>query len=200
MAQRIVIASLNRSKAREIAEILAAERLEYEVVTLAEFPEVILPPETGTSFLENARLKAHAAAHATGLPSIADDSGLEVNALGGEPGVMSARYAGEGASDEARYRKVLARLLNVSDEKRTARFRCAAVFTTPDGKEVTAEGAIEGHVTREPHGTGGFGYDPIFLPEGRSVTMAQLTAAEKHAISHRGRAFRALAHLLRETR
>lgn len=194
---RVVLASLNRAKAREIAQILKAEGLSIEVVPLADFPGASLPPETGATFIDNALLKARAAAQAAGLPAVADDSGLEVDALDGEPGVMSARYAGEGASDEDRYRKVLSLLRDVPDEKRTARFRCAAVYVEPGGEELLAGGAVEGRIARAPKGTGGFGYDPIFLPEGREVTMAELSPEEKHAISHRGRAFRALAALLR---
>jgi len=197
-ARRVVLASLNRAKAREIAEIMAGEGLPFEIVSLAEFPGAALPPETGATFLVNARLKAHAAARATGLRALADDSGLEVDALGGEPGVTSARYGGEGASDEDRYRKVLALLADVPDDRRTARFRCAAVYAGPDGTELSAEGVIEGRILHEPRGAGGFGYDPIFLPEGSTLTTAEITAEEKHAISHRGRAFRALAALLRE--
>ena len=197
---RVVVASLNRAKAREIGEILAAEGLGFEVVALADFTDVALPPETGDTFAANALLKARAAAQATGLPAIADDSGLEVEALGGEPGVMSARYAGEGASDADRYRKVLALLADLPDERRTARFRCAAAFATPEGAELLAEGTCEGRIAREPMGAGGFGYDPIFVPEDYAVTMAQLTPEQKHAISHRGRALRALAPLIRARR
>ena len=197
---RVVVASLNRAKAREIAEILAAEGLGLEVVALADFPDVALPPETGESFAANALLKARAAAQGTGLPAIADDSGLEVDALGGEPGVMSARYAGEGAGDADRYRKVLALLADVPDARRTARFRCAAAFVSPEGVELLAEGTCEGRLAREPTGAGGFGYDPIFVPEGYAVTMAQLTPEQKHAISHRGRALRALVPLIRARR
>ena len=197
---RVVVASLNRAKAREIAEILAAEGLGLEVVALADFPDVTLPPEAGDTFAANALLKARAAAQATGLPAIADDSGLEVDALGGEPGVMSARYAGEGASDADRYRRVLALLADVPDAPRTARFRCAAAFVSPEGVELLAEGTCEGRLAREPTGAGGFGYDPIFVPEGYAVTMAQLTPEQKHIISHRGRALRALVPLIRARR
>ena len=197
---RVVVASLNRAKAREIAEILAAEGLGLEVVALADFPDVALPPETGESFAANALLKARAAAQGTGLPAIADDSGLEVDALGGEPGVMSARYAGEGAGDADRYRKVLALLADVPDARRTARFRCAAAFVSPEGVELLAEGTCEGRLAREPTGAGGFGYDPIFVPEGYEITMAQLAPEQKHAISHRGRALRALVPLIRARR
>jgi XTP/dITP diphosphohydrolase len=195
---RLVVASFNRAKAVEVAEILAAEGLAFAIVPLSGFPGVTLPPETGDTFAANALAKARAAARGTGFPAVADDSGLEVDALHGQPGVMSARYAGETAGDEDRYRKVLALMANVPDAQRTARFRCAAAFVDPNGLELLAEGTVEGRIARAPAGSGGFGYDPIFLPEGRDVTMAQLTPEEKHAISHRGRAFRALARLLRE--
>ena len=195
---RLVVASLNRAKAKEVAEILAAEGLAFEVVPLSDFSGVKLPPETGDTFAVNAIDKARAAARGTRLSAVADDSGLEVDALHGQPGVMSARYAGEGASDEDRYRKVLALMARIPEGKRAARFRCAAAFAGPGGLELLAEGTVEGHIAYAPTGTGGFGYDPIFVPEGREVTMAQLTAEEKHAISHRGRAFRALARMMRE--
>jgi XTP/dITP diphosphohydrolase len=195
--QRVVVASRNRAKAAEIARILADAGLGLEVVSLADFPHVMLPAETDASFAANAAAKARQAADATGLPAIADDSGLEVDALSGEPGVRSARYAGEGASDEERYRKVLALLARVPDEQRGARFRCAAAYAEPGGEVMLAEGTCPGRIAREPAGSGGFGYDPIFIPEGYQITMAQLTPAQKHAISHRGRAFRLLAKLLR---
>ena len=195
--QRVVVASRNRAKAAEIARILADAGLGLEVVSLADFPHVMLPPETDASFAANAAAKARQAADATGLPAIADDSGLEVDALSGEPGVRSARYAGEGASDEARYRKVLALLAQVPEGQRGARFRCAAAYAEPGGDALVAKGTCEGRIAREPAGSGGFGYDPIFIPEGYQITMAQLTPAQKHAISHRGRAFRLLAKVLR---
>ena len=210
---RLLLASHNRAKAAEIAAILRDAGLDLEVVTLADFPEVVLPPETARTFAENALAKAKAAAAATGLPAVADDSGIEVDALGGEPGVMSARYGGPEATDRDRYQKVLRLLHDVPEPQRTvhpersrrvypersrrARFRCAAAYATPDGQTLLAEGTLEGRIVREPVGSGGFGYDPIFIPDGDTRTMAQLTPAEKHAISHRGRAFRALAKLIR---
>ena len=194
---RLLLASHNRAKAAEIAAILRDAGLDLEVVTLADFPEVVLPPETARAFAENALAKAKAAAAATGLPAVADDSGIEVDALGGEPGVMSARYGGPEATDRDRYQKVLRLLNEVPDVRRVARFRCAAAYATPDGQTLLAEGTLEGRIVREPVGSGGFGYDPIFIPDGDTRTMAQLTPAEKHAISHRGRAFRALAKLIR---
>jgi XTP/dITP diphosphohydrolase len=192
---RLVVASLNRAKAREITEILATEGLDFEEVSLADFPDATLPPETGASFAANAIAKARHAARVTGLPAVADDSGLEVDALGREPGIRSARYVEGG--DDARYRKVLDLMRDVPDEQRAARFRCAAAYATPHGEPLVAEGVCEGRIAREPAGSGGFGYDPIFIPAGHAVTMAQLTPEEKHAISHRGRALRALAQLLR---
>ncbi len=195
---RLVVASLNRAKAREISRILRDEKLGFEVLSLADFPEVALPPETEDTFAANALDKATAAARGTGLPAIADDSGLEVDALDGEPDIRSARFAGEGASDQDRYRKVLDLMREVPDSRRQARFRCAAALVTPEGEKLLAEGVCEGRIAQEPSGTGGFGYDPIFVPEDYSRTMAELTAEQKHAISHRGRALRRLARLLRE--
>jgi XTP/dITP diphosphohydrolase len=167
------------------------------VVSLADFAGVGLPRETGETYAANAVAKARHAAQAAGLPAVADDSGLEVEALGGEPGVLSARYAGEGASDEDRHRKVLDLMREVPEGRRQARFRCAAAFATPEGELLVADGTCEGGIVQEPAGSGGFGYDPIFVPDGYGVTMAQLTDEQKHAISHRGRAFRALARMIK---
>ncbi len=196
--RRLVVASHNRAKGAEIQHILAGEGLEFDVVSLADFPGVELPPETGRTFGENAMLKAEHAAKATGLPAIADDSGLEVDTLDGAPGILSARYGGEGASDRDRYEKVLSLLREIPDESRSARFRCAAAYVEPSGDTVLAEGTCEGRIAVEPAGSGGFGYDPIFVPDGETRTMAQLRPDQKHTISHRGRAFRALAGLLRK--
>jgi len=195
---RLVIASLNRAKAAEIARILSDEGIDFEVLSLADFPQVELPPETGETFAENALEKARHTAATLEMAAAADDSGLEVEALDGAPGVLSARYAGEAASDEDRYRKLLAEMLEVPRDRRAARFHCAAAYATPDGEVLLAEGTCEGTIARKPAGSEGFGYDPIFIPEGAERTMAQLTPAEKHAISHRGRAFRKLAKLIRE--
>ncbi len=197
---RLVVASLNPAKRREIAEILAAERLDAEVLGLADsFPGLALPPETGSTFVENALLKAAIGRRPEiGLPAIADDSGLEVDALDGEPGIFSARYPHPDASDEERCAAILERLRGVPPERRTARFRCAAVFVTPEGETLLAEGICEGAIAERPAGSGGFGYDPIFVPQGCETTMAQLTPEQKHTVSHRGRAFRALAKKIRE--
>jgi XTP/dITP diphosphohydrolase len=195
---RLLVASRNRAKAHEIARILTEEGLSFEVVTLADLPHIALPPETGRTFADNAAQKAHHAARAAHLPAVADDSGLQVDALDGEPGLRSARYAGDDATDEQRSRKVLHLLRDIPDDRRRARFVCAAAYADPDGKLLLAEGTCEGRIARGPAGAGGFGYDPIFLPEGHTVTMAQLTPEHKDALSHRGRAFRLLAHLIRD--
>ena len=189
---RLLLASANRGKLRELRTIL--DGLPVELVGLAEAglgapPEV---EETGDTFLENARIKARAYAAWSGRAAVADDSGLEVDALGGAPGVRSARYAGEGAGDQANLDKLLAALAGVPPERRTARFRCAAVLVDPKGGEWHAEAAWEGRVLDAPRGTGGFGYDPVFLPDGWEQTSAEVDQATKDAASHRGKAFRAL--------
>jgi XTP/dITP diphosphohydrolase len=188
----LLLASANRGKLRELRTILAG--LPVELVGLAEAglgdqPEV---EETGDSFLENALLKARAYAGWSGLAAVADDSGLEVDALGGAPGVRSARYAGQGASDQANLDKLLAALAGVPPERRAARFRCAAVLVDPDGGEWHAEASWEGRLLDTPRGANGFGYDPVFLPDGWELTSAEVDQATKDAASHRGQAFRAL--------
>jgi XTP/dITP diphosphohydrolase len=188
---RIAIASRNPGKIREILQICADWSVEWvthpdDSVT---WPEV---EETGHTYLQNARLKAHAVATSLGIPGLADDSGIEVDALGGAPGVRSARFAGEEATDEDNLRLLIERLTPIPEVERTARYRCVAVCAWPDGEQMAAEGTCEGMLILEPRGSGGFGYDPIFVPVGESRTMAELTDQEKNAISHRGRAFRAL--------
>ena len=188
----LLLGSANQGKLRELRTILGG--LPVELVGLAEAglgepPEV---EETGDSFLENALLKARAYAAWSGLAAVADDSGLEVDALGGAPGVRSARYAGQGASDRANLVKLLAALAGVPPERRTARFRCAAVLVDPEVGERHAEAAWEGRVLEAPRGSGGFGYDPVFLPDGWDRTSAEVDQATKDAASHRGKAFRAL--------
>ncbi len=184
------MATHNRHKVRELQRILAP--LGIEVAT-AELPEV---EETGTTFEENAEIKARSACRATGLPSVADDSGIVVDALGGAPGVYSARYAGPDATDEERNRKLLEELRGVPDEKRTARFVSAVCCAFPDGEAITVTGVCEGRVAYLPSGSGGFGYDPIFLVGKK--TYAELTPSEKDAVSHRGKALRLLAARLQE--
>lgn len=189
---RIVLASANPKKAAELAGILGASGLQVEL--LPRPTEVADVVEDEDSFLGNARLKAVALAEATGLPALADDSGLEVDALGGAPGVHSARYAGESATDGDNVVKLLAELAGAgSVEDRSARFRAVVVLRWPDGAEVVAEGTVEGTIASSPRGDGGFGYDPVFVPvEGDGRTFAEMEPDEKHAISHRGRALRSL--------
>lgn len=193
--ERIAVASGNRHKLREILEICADWPVGWVTVEShpGPWPEVAEPHE---GYLENAREKARAVAAALGVPALADDSGIEVDALGGAPGPRSARYGGEGAGDAENRRRLLAALKGVPASGRTARFRCVAVLAWPDGREVHAEGVCEGLVLRAERGTGGFGYDPLFVPEGWDRTMAELAPEEKHRISHRGRALRALRALL----
>jgi XTP/dITP diphosphohydrolase len=169
----------------------------YRVLTLADFPGVILPPEGADSYAENARAKARTVAAATGLLALGDDSGLEVDALGGGPGVLSARYGGEGLTDAQRYAKLLEALAGVPALRRTARFRSVIALVEPGGREALVEGEAEGIVLDQPQGTGGFGYDPIFYYPPLDSTFAQLPDAEKNAVSHRARAIaRARAILL----
>jgi XTP/dITP diphosphohydrolase len=187
----VVLASANPNKAREIAEILGDR-----VTLVPRPPEVPDVAEDATTFEGNARLKAVALVAATGLAALADDSGLEVDALGGEPGVSSARYAGDGATDPdnvAKLLRALEALGAVDPAARTARFRAVLVLRRPDGAEVVCDGVVEGTIARAPRGDGGFGYDPVFVPlEGEGRTFAEMDAAAKHAISHRGRALAAL--------
>lgn len=187
MPVELVLASANRGKVAEFRRILAGLD-----VTLLDAGDVALPEveETGGTFAENALLKARAAAAATKLPCVADDSGLVVDALGGEPGVRSARYAGAHGDDRANLDLVLERMRGIT--ARTARFVCVAALVAPDGQEWTAEGALPGLLTERPSGDHGFGYDPIFQPLGESRTTAEMAPEEKDAISHRGQAFRAL--------
>jgi XTP/dITP diphosphohydrolase len=194
---KIVLASGNAGKLRELAAILAP--LGHELVAQSSLG-IETPPETGTTFVENALLKARYAAGKSGLPALADDSGIEVDALDGRPGVYSARYAGEGASDRDNLEKMLAELRDVPAERRTARYQCVIVLArrANDPAPLVAQGSWEGRILDAPRGTGGFGYDPIFQPAGLGVTAAELTPAEKNARSHRGQALRALASQLRE--
>ena len=158
----------------------------YHLRTLADFPGVTLPPEGADSYFENALAKARAAAAASGVLALADDSGIEVDALGGAPGVLSARYGGEGLSDEARCAKMLEALRGVPPLKRSASYRCVIAIVEPAGGEATAEGTVDGILLDERKGTGGFGYDPIFYYPPLDATFAQLSADEKHTVSHRG--------------
>jgi XTP/dITP diphosphohydrolase len=189
-ARRVVLASGNAGKLREFSELLAASGL--TLLRQSDFG-IEPPPETGTTFLDNALIKARNAARASGLPAIADDSGIEVDALGGAPGVYSARFAGEGASDEANLERLLAALEGLPIERRSARYRCVIVYVSrfDDPDPLIGEGAWEGHVISVRRGSGGFGYDPSFVPEGETRTAAEMPAEEKHQQSHRGKALRA---------
>ncbi|MFE3453170.1 RdgB/HAM1 family non-canonical purine NTP pyrophosphatase [Nonomuraea sp. NPDC059194] len=189
---RIVLATRNAGKIVELRRILGG----FEIVGLEEFPEIGDVAETGLTFAENALLKAHAVAQGSGLPAVADDSGLCVDALNGMPGVLSARWSGKHGDDDANLDLLLAQVSDVPDDRRTARFVCSAALALPSGEERVVEGELFGRLLRERRGTNGFGYDPIFVPDGESRTTAQMTAEEKDAISHRGRAFRALAPIV----
>jgi XTP/dITP diphosphohydrolase len=193
---KVVLATRNAHKVEEVRRILAP--YDVDLVSLDEFSGVPDVAETGATFADNALLKADAVAQATGLPALADDSGLAVAALNGMPGVLSARWAGRHGDDTANLRLVLDQLSDVPDERRGAAFVCAAAAVTPDGDRLVVEGRIEGVLIREPRGSNGFGYDPIFVPVGEQRTTAEMSPAEKDAISHRGKAFRTLAPRLAE--
>ena len=196
MTPRLVLATRNVHKLQELREILADCGLDLALEALPDSaPDVV---EDGLTFDQNAAKKARAAARATGLPALADDSGLCVDALNEMPGVLSARWAGSGKDDAANLALVLDQVRDVPDSHLGAHFACAAAIALPDGSERVVEARVDGVLVREPRGAGGFGYDPIFLPEGHSRTTAEMAAAEKHAISHRGKAFRALVPAIRE--
>ena len=193
---RIALATHNRHKLRELARICAdwpTEWISVENHDPAAFPDV---EEIGDTYLENASLKARAVSAALGLPAMADDSGIEVDGLGGRPGPRSARYAGEHASDEENLRALIQALAGIPASGRTARYRCVAAIAWPGGQLQHAEGLCEGTLRTAPTGTRGFGYDPVFVPVGWDLTMAELTDDQKDRISHRGRAFRALRSAL----
>ena len=193
---KIVLASNNAGKAREITEILKTYGI--SVVPQSDFgvPEI---PETGLTFIENALLKARNACHHTGLPAIADDSGIEIDALQGRPGIYSARYSGEGASDEANLQKALTELKDIPEAQRGARFQCLMVLLEHenDPTPLICQGAWEGRILTEPQGENGFGYDPIFYVPEHQCSSAQLTADQKNALSHRGKALKILAEKIK---
>lgn len=197
---KLLLATRNGGKLAELRRILTEElgpRGGLEVLGLADVPAYPQRPETGVTFAENALAKARDAVAATGLPAVADDSGLMVDALNGMPGVLSARWVGRHGDDQANLELVLGQLADVPDERRGAAFVCAAALVSPEGTETVAHGEWRGRLTRAPKGTNGFGYDPIFIPQGERRTSAELSPAEKDAASHRGRAFRALLPALR---
>lgn len=198
MPSRVVLATKNRRKLDELHRILDTEGLDVELLGVDAFPDLPHIAETESSFAGNALLKAREIARITGLAAVADDSGLCVDALNGMPGILSARWAGRHGDDDANLDLLLGQLADVPDRRRTAAFHCAAAVALPDGTERVVEGSLEGVLIRERRGSGGFGYDPIFVPVGRRVTTAEMTADEKDAISHRGQAMRALAPVLAE--
>jgi XTP/dITP diphosphohydrolase len=194
----LLLASRNGKKLLELRRILAGTAVgsRVELVGLADVPQYAEVPESGLTFAENALIKAREGALRTGLPTVADDSGLTVDALNGMPGVFSARWSGRHGDDETNLRLVLDQIADLPDRYRAAAFVCAAALVWPDGREQVVEGKVTGRLIRMPRGDGGFGYDPIFVPDGHDRTTAELTPDEKDAISHRGKAFRALAGIL----
>ena len=195
----MALATRNPGKIREILAICANWPVEWVTFDAAPRPERERWPEveeTGATYLENALLKARAVAAALGVPAAADDSGIEVDALNGGPGPRSARFAGPNATDRRNLALLIERVTSVPEGGRTARYRCMAVCARPDGGALWAEGACQGRLILDPRGSGGFGYDPIFVPDGETRTMAELAPDQKDVLSHRGRAFRALGELL----
>jgi len=195
---KLLLATRNAKKLLELQRIMAGSG-SVELIGLNDVTPYPEAPETGLTFEENALLKAREAVRYTGLPSVADDSGLAVDALNGMPGVFSARWSGKHGDDLANLQLVLAQIADVPSEHLAAAFVCVAAVVWPDGRERTVRGEMRGHLVREPRGEGGFGYDPIFVADGYDRTNAELPAAEKDAISHRGKAFRALAELLKSS-
>jgi len=193
---KVILATSNKHKFFEIKNILLPEELGIELIFGGELVDGA-PAETGSTFFENALIKARFYGQKTNMPSLADDSGLVVPALGGKPGIMSARFAGEGCTYDDNNRKLLKMMENLPDEMRGAKFVCVAVLWLPGGEVFSTKGELHGKITREPRGTGGFGYDPVFeLPDGR--TVAELSPQEKNAISHRAKAFKKMRKLIIE--
>lgn len=192
---KIILATQNQGKIRELQELLVDE--DIEVLSLQDIADWEDVEENGETFADNAALKARAAVKKTGLIALADDSGLEVDALDGAPGVFSARFAGEPKDDERNIDKLLQLLESVADDKRAARFRCALVVAAPEGKEFLTEGTVEGQILTQRRGTDGFGYDPLFYIPEYARTMAELTLAEKNKLSHRAQAFQKAIPILR---
>jgi XTP/dITP diphosphohydrolase len=189
---RLLLATRNAGKLAELQRLMSDAVPGVEVVGLRDVHEYPEAPETGATFAENALLKAREAVRHTGLPAVADDSGIAVDALNGMPGVLSARWSGRHGDDAANTALLLAQVADVPDERRGAAFVCAAALVTPDGAESVVERQWRGRVVREPRGSNGFGYDPVFVPDGLESTSAELEPAEKDARSHRGQAFTAL--------
>ena len=198
MNRRLLLATRNAGKLAELQRLLETAVAGVEVIGLRDVPDYPEAPETGATFEDNALLKAREAVRYTRLPAVADDSGLTVDALNGMPGVLSARWSGRHGDDDANTALLLGQVADVPDERRGAAFVCAAALVTPDGTEQVIERRWPGRVIREKRGTNGFGYDPIFVPDGLDVTSAELAPEEKDARSHRGQAFAALVPVLAE--
>jgi XTP/dITP diphosphohydrolase len=194
----VLLATRNAKKLLELQRIVDAAGLSVNIVGMSDVDEYVDVPETGLTFEENALLKATEGVKYTGLASIADDSGLAVDVMGGMPGILSARWSGRHGADEANLDLVLAQISDLPDTARAASFICAGALALPDGRTFVRHGQMPGRLLRERRGTGGFGYDPIFLADGQTRTNAELSPPEKDAISHRGQAFRALAQILRD--
>ena len=196
---KLILATKNKGKVRELSDLL--KDTGAEVLSLADFPGIITAPEDAPDFKGNALIKARHVAKETGLTAVSDDSGLIVDALGGRPGVMSARYSGEDATDKDNYMKLLEELKDISAKDRSAHFTCTVAFVEAVGpirnEEMTFEGELKGEITTAPRGAGGFGYDPVFVPRGTKRTLAEMTPKEKNAISHRGQAIGKFADWLR---
>ena len=197
MTQKLVIASRNDHKIQEMRRILEQVGLDIELVGTAEFPDLPDVEETGSTFATNAMLKARAVSEFTGLPAVGDDSGLCVDALNGMPGILSARWSGTHGNDQANLELLLAQISQVPSDRRGASFICAAAYVHPDGTEFVVEGQMSGTLIEAPVGINGFGYDPIFVPQGHQITSAQMSAELKDSISHRGKALTALADQLK---
>lgn len=195
MIERLVLATHNRKKAGEMREILLASQAVGQIQTLADYPGAPVPDETGTTYSENALIKARSAVEFTGEWCLADDAGLEIDALPGDLGVHSKRFGGDCAFEQ-KIRLVLERMESVEDSKRTARFQCCVALVSPRGEQSIFESRCEGRIAREPAGSGGFGYDSIFFLPELGCTFAQLTPEQKHAVSHRGKVLRDLAKVL----
>ena len=195
---KVVLASHNAKKLAELQRLFAAAELHVDLVSIADFPEAVSPPETGRTFAENALIKARAAAVTTGLPALADDSGIEIDVLNDMPGVRSARWAGPECDDEANNALLLRQVDDVADEGRTGRFVCCMALADASGFEDTRTGIWPGRLATAPRGSNGFGYDPLFIPEGETRTSAELDPAEKDAQSHRARAVTAIIDVLRD--
>ena len=198
MSVQLVLATRNAKKLAELDRLLAGAGLDVQILGSDAFSELPEIEETGSTFAENSLIKARAVSTHTGLIAIADDSGLCVDALDGQPGIYSARWAGQGATDESNLDLVLEQIREVEPARRTAHFACAAALVLPSGEEYVVQGQVNGVLLTQRRGVGGFGYDPIFLPDGFDITTAEMTSEQKDAISHRGQAMRALVPVIQE--